>query len=165
MASNLPKLFLFALLFVALLSSPVPLNAAVMAQATTVTTNETLTLNSTTVNLCNGDTITLTGQVHIVTHTTTDSNGGSHVKTHQNFEDVSGTGTLVLTYRGVSSNNHTVNNNGSNLQQEFTSVNRVRLISQGPSDNYKLDITIHTTINANGEATSTVNNVSTTCTG
>lgn len=165
MASNLPKLFLFALLSAALLASPAPQTFAAVAQATTVTTNETLTLNTTTVNLCNGDTVTLTGEVHIVTHTTISSNGNSHVKTHQNFEGVTGTGTLLLTYRAVSTNNHTVNNNGNNAQQEFTTVNRVRLISQGPSDNYKLDITIHSTINANGDATSTVTNVSTTCVG
>lgn len=165
MASNLPKLSLLALLCAALLASPATHTTAVFAQATTVTTNETLTLNSTTVNMCNGDVVTLSGQIHIVTHTTADTNGGSHVKTHHNFENVEGTGTLVLNYRAVSSNNHTVNNNGSNAQQEFTVVERVKLISAGPSDNYKLSVTVHVTINANGEATSEVTNVTADCTG
>ena len=165
MASNLPKWSLFALLCAALLASPAPRTAAVAAQATTVTTNETFTFNSTTVNMCNGDVVTLRGQIHFVTHTTTDNNGGVHVKMHHNFENVEGTGALVINYRAVSSNNHTVNDNGSNAQQEFTNVNRVRFISQGPSDNFLLNITIHTTINANGEATSTVVHVEANCTG
>lgn len=168
MASNLPKFSLFALLLgAALFSSPLPRTAAAARpQATTVTTNETLTLTQQSFNSCNGETVTLTGEVHVVTHVTTDANGGTHTKSHQNFENVTGTGALTLvTYRGVSSNNHTVNNNGSNAQQEFTMINRVRLISRGPTDNLLFSVTVHSTINANGQATSTVNNVTIDCNG
>ena len=166
MTSNLPKFSLFALLCAALLASPAPRTAAaVAAQATTVTTNETIPLNTTTVNLCNGDTVTLTGSVHVLSHVTLDTNGGTHVKTLHNFENVMGTGATGTTYRAVSTNNHTMNNNGSTAQQEFTNVNRVRLISQGLTDNYLLNGTIHTTVNANGEVTSTVTNFTTNCTG
>lgn len=166
MASNLPRFSLFALLLgAALLASLVLRPAVALAQATTVTTNETLTLSATSFNSCNGETVTLTGQVHLVTHVTTDSNGGTHFRSHQNYENVTGAGSLGNSYRAVSSNNHTVNDNGSNAQQEFTIVNRVRLISQGPADNLLINVTSHTTINANGQATSTVSNFEVICTG
>jgi hypothetical protein len=157
---------LFALLLsAALLASPAPRTTVVNAQAGTITTNETVALSTTTVNLCDADTVTLSGSLHIVTHFTTDSNGGTHTSSHQNFENVSGTGTTSVTYRAVSSNNHTVNDNGGNSQQEFTIINRVRLITQGATGNYLLNITINTTINASGVATSTVNSVAANCTG
>lgn len=166
MPTNLPRVSLFALLLsAALLASFAQPPAAATAQAGTVTTNETVALSTTTVDLCSADTVTLSGNLHIVTHFTTDSNGGTHTSSHQNFENVTGTGTTSITYRAVSSNNHTVNDNGSNSQQAFTIVNRVRLITQGSTDNYLLNITINTTINANGVATSTVNNVVANCTG
>lgn len=167
MASNLPKFSLFALLLgAALLASSLTRPAVAFTQATTVTTNETLPLNAVSFNSCNGEAVTLTGEVHIVTHFTTDTNGGTHYKSHQNFENVTGTGSLsLITYRGVSNNNHTDNNNGSNAQQEFTNINRVRLISQGPADNLLVNITVHATINANGQATSTTSNFQVICTG
>lgn len=166
MASMLPRFSLCALLCAALLATWPPRPVAALAQATTVTTNETTTLNGTEVNLCSGEVVVLTGEIHVVTHTTTDSNGGLHVKTHQNFENVTGTGTLFLTpYRAVSSNNHSFNDNGSNAQQEFTTVNRVRLISPGPAENFLLNATSHTTVNANGEVTTTFSNFVVNCTG
>lgn len=167
MASNLPKFSLLALLCAALLASPAPrAAAAARAQATTVTTNQTITLNAVEVNSCAGEVITLNGQIHTVTHVTLAPNGGRHTKMHQNFENVTGTGALSLTnYRAVSVNNHTFNNNGSNAQNETTNINRVRLISQGPGDNLLINASIHTTINANGEATSTVVRFEAVCTG
>ena len=166
MPTNLPRVSLFALLLsAALLTSFAQPPTAATAQAGTVTTNETVALSTTTVDLCSADTVTLSGNLHIVTHFTTDSNGGTHTSSHQNFENVTGTGTTSITYRAVSSNSHTVNDNGTNSQQEFTIVNRVRLITQGSTDNYLLNITINTTINANGVATSAVNNVVANCTG
>ena len=166
MPTNLPRVSLFALLLsAALLASPAPRTAVVSAQASTITTNETVALSTTTVDLCSADTVTLSGSLHIVTHFSTDSNGGTHTSSHQNFENVTGTGTTSTTYRAVSSNNHTVNDNGNNSQQQFSVVNRVRLITQGSTDNYLLNITVNTTINANGLATSTVNNVVANCTG
>lgn len=136
---------------------------AVMAQATTTTTNLTLPLN-TTVSGCDGQLVTLSGEIHIVTHVTTDANGGMHIVEHSNYQNVSGTGQPVpLTYRGVSSNNTIFNN--SMPQSEFTVVDQVLLISEGSSDNLQIHVTMHFTINANGQTTAVVEEVRVECNG
>lgn len=136
---------------------------AVMAQATTTTTNLILPLN-TTVSGCDGQLVTLSGEIHIVTHVTTDASGGMHIVEHSNYQDVSGTGQpILLTYRGVSSNTTVFNN--STPQSEFTVVDQVLLISQGPSDNLQIHVTMHFTINANGQTTAVVEEVRVECNG
>jgi hypothetical protein len=133
---------------------------AIMAQATTTTTNLILPLN-TTVSGCDGQLVTLSGNIHVVTHVTTDTNGGVHIKEHSNYQNVSGIGQPIpISYRGVSSNNTHFNN-----QINVTIVDQVLLISQGPSDNLQIHITMHLTINANGQTTAVVENIRVECVG
>jgi hypothetical protein len=133
----------------------------IMAQATTTTTNQILPLN-TTVTGCDGQVVTLSGDIHIVTHVTTDASGGMHIVEHSNYQNVSGTGGAI-TYRGVSSNSTVFNN--SMPQSEFTVVDQVLLISQGSTDNLQIHVTMHFTINANGQVTAVVENVRAECVG
>ncbi|HYP52941.1 MAG TPA: hypothetical protein VEQ42_05340 [Pyrinomonadaceae bacterium] len=157
---------LAALLAAALVASASLLPTPARAQATTVTTNETITFNSTVVDTCNGSSVTLTGQLHLVHHFTTDSNGGTHMTTHTNYQGVSGTGSPVLiNYNAVSSNTHKVKQSGSNQQTVFHNVDRVRLISQGSADNLIINVTTHTTVNANGTATTTFIDAEAECNG
>ena len=136
---------------------------AVMAQATTTTTNLVLPLN-TVVSGCDGQSVTLSGEIHIVTHVTNNPNGGILIKEHSNYQDVSGVGQpITLTYRGVSSNNTVFNN--SMPQSEFTVIDQVLLISQGPTDNLQIHVTMHFTINANGQTTAVVEEVRVECNG
>lgn len=132
--------------------------------ATTVTTNETIPYNQTVFD-CNGNPVLLTGSMHIVSHYTTGlPNGGSHFSMHTNFQDVRGTGQVEpIEYRGVSSNHFTSNDN--NPTTVFTSTQIFRLISQGATDNLQVQIVMHITINANGQATSTVVNINVQCNG
>jgi TRAP-type uncharacterized transport system substrate-binding protein len=134
-------------------------------QATTTTTNEELPISGSVLNICNGDTVTYQGTVHVVNTVTNDASGGFHLKTHSNYQDVTGTGSPSgLTYRVRTTINETVNDNDG-PQFETTVIQTVKLISQGSAPNLFLHVVMHVTINANGQTTSTVNEVTAACRG
>jgi len=136
-----------------------------LAQSTTVTTSETIPFTGTITNLCNGDVVTFQGDFHVTNHMTTDAGGGTHLKTHVNFQDVSGTGAPSgLTYNVRTTTNETVNDNDG-PQSEATIISSVKLISQGPALNSFLQVVFHVTVNANGVTTTTVDETKIECRG
>jgi hypothetical protein len=140
---------LFALLFTAFAGT------TALGQATTTTTNEEVPFTGSYFNQCNGDTVTFSGTMHVVNTMTTDSSGGTHLKTHINYQDVTGTGVPSgVVYRVRTVSNEVVNDNDG-PQSTATVISTVKLISQGPALNYFLRVVLHITVNANGETTST----------
>lgn len=119
------------------------------AQTTSTTTNTEMPFTATLTD-CNGQPVVISGTMHMVTHFTTNANGGTHIHINTNWQDVSGT-SGTTTYQ-AQSNNH-FNFNSNDPQSEFTTIDDVRLISAGPTNNLKVRAHMHTTINANGEAT------------
>ncbi|HYO62077.1 MAG TPA: hypothetical protein VER08_00315 [Pyrinomonadaceae bacterium] len=155
-----------AALFTAALAVSAPLTRTAGAQANTTTTNQTITLSNVVVNTCDGNSVTLSGKLHLVHHFTVSNSGSTNMTMHSNYEEVQGVGNPSLTlYRGVSSNTHKSHSNGTTPQTNFTNVDRVRLISLGPSENLIINVTTHTTVNSNGQATSTFANASAECNG
>ena len=151
--------------FVAVLFLVLAAGSNAFGQATTTTTNEELPISSSIANTCNGDTVTFQGTVHVVNTVTVDSSGGFHLKTHSNYQDVSGTGTPSgVNYRIVTTTNETINDNDG-PQFEMTVVQTVKAVSQGSAPNLFLHVVMHVTINANGETTSTVDEVTAECRG
>ncbi|HEX7318370.1 MAG TPA: hypothetical protein VF297_30975 [Pyrinomonadaceae bacterium] len=150
---------LFALLFTAFAST----NA--FGQASTTTTNETVAFTSTLFNPCNGDTVTFSGNMNVVNTLTVDGNGGTHLKTHTNYQNVTGTGTPS----GISYNVRTVSNEVTNdndgPQYNATVISTVKLIAHGPSLDFYLRVVMHVTVNANGETTSSVQESNFECRG
>jgi hypothetical protein len=135
------------------------------AQSTTVTTNETVPLTGSMTNPCNGDVVTFQGNMNVTNHMTTDASGGTHLKTHVNFQNVSGTGAPSgLNYNVRTTTNQTENDNDG-PQYEATVISSVKLISQGPAQNSFLQTVFHITINANGVTTSTVDETKMECRG
>lgn len=152
---------LFACLFIAFAAAAAP----AYGQATTTTTNENIPFTSTLFNPCNGDQVTFQGTMHVTNTMTTDSSGGTHLKTHVNYQDVSGTGAPSgLNYRVGTTTNETTNDNDG-PQTETTIISTVKLISQGSALNYFLRLVFHVTVNANGETTSTVTESQLECRG
>jgi hypothetical protein len=146
---------LFALLFTAFVGAVTP----AFGQATTTTTNEDIPFTNTLLNQCNGDTVTFSGSLHVVNTMTTDASGGTHLKTHVNYQDVTGTGAPSgINYRVGTVSNEVINDNDG--PQSTTTV-----ITQGPALNSFLRTVLHITVNANGETTSTVDEVSFECRG
>ena len=131
------------------------------AQATSTTTNTEMPFTATLTD-CNGQSVVVSGTMHMVTQYTVSANGGTHLHINTNWQDVSGTAGTT-TYR-AQSNNHS-NFNSTGAQSEVTTIDDVRLISSGSADNLKVRVTTHTTINANGEVTASFTNFEVICTG
>lgn len=157
MTKPLPLLLTFAMAFVLICIC----SNQTMAQANSTTTNSEMPFTATLTD-CNGQPVVIAGTMHMVTHFTTTPSGGTHTHIHTNYQDVSGT-SGTITYRAVSSNHHSFNSNGS--QSEFTTIETVKLISQGPTDNLTIRVTMHTTINANGQATASFTTFEVVCNG
>lgn len=156
---------LCALLSVSLFIAFAAAGTPAFGQATTTTTNETVPFTSTLLNPCNADLVAFQGEMHITNHYTTDTSGGTHLKTHVNYQNVTGTGAPSgLNYNVRTTTNEVVNDNDG-PQSESTIISTVKLITQGPALNYFLRIVFHVTINANGQTTSTVDEAKVECRG
>ena len=150
---------LFALMFAAFAGAPA------FGQATTTTTNEDIPFTSSRLNPCNGDQVTFSGTLHVVHTMTTDAGGGTHLKTHLNYQDVTGTGLPSgINYRVGTVLNDVVNDEDG-PQSTATVISTVKLIAPGPALNSFMRTVLHVTITATGEATSTVDEVSFECRG
>ncbi|HEX8337256.1 MAG TPA: hypothetical protein VF621_11045 [Pyrinomonadaceae bacterium] len=160
--TNTPRLLraaLFALLFTA------SAGTHAYGQATTVTTSENIPFASTLTNPCNGDLVTFSGTLHVVNSMTTDASGGTHLRTHINYQNVTGTGTPSgLTYK-VRTITNEVSNDADGPQSNATVISIVKLTAQGPALDFYLRTVLHVTVNANGETTSTVEETSIECRG
>jgi hypothetical protein len=134
-------------------------------QATTTTTNEEIPFTGSLPNPCNGDVVTFQGTMHVVNTVTTDAGGGFHLKTHVNYQDVSGTGSPSgANYNVRTTSNETLNDNDG-PQSELTVIQTIKLISQGSALNSFLHVVFHITVNANGQTTSTVSETRIECRG
>lgn len=150
---------LFAVLFAAFAGTPA------FAQATTTTTNETVPFTSSVFNQCNGDTVTFSGSLHVTNTMTIDASGSTHLRTHTNYQNVTGTGTPSgITYRVKTVTNEVVNDS-EEQQYNATVISTVKLNAQGPTLDYFLRIAMRVTVNANGETTTQVQEVLVECRG
>lgn len=135
--------------------------APASAQANAVTTNERVPLELTVFIPCVPENVTVTGTLHIVSHTTVNPDGSFHVVSHFNPQGVSGTGDVTGDqYRGTGVTHQQFN---LNVGQTFTFVNNFRFIGQGPGNNSTIHQNVHTTVNANGELTTVVDNFRAEC--
>lgn len=134
----------------------------VAAQETfTETDNQTVPIDF-IATACNGETIIISGDSHVVVHTTSNPNHTTF-KTHIQF-NLSGTSASGIKFNA----NETVDsieNNSTGGAQVLNSVGQLHLISQGNTDNLVIRTTIHVTINANGEVTATSFEFTTDCNG
>lgn len=131
------------------------------AQATVFTSNEKVPLSLTVFIPCVPETVTVSGELHIVSHVTVNGDGSFHVVSHFNPQGVSGDGDVTgVRYQGTGVTQSTFNLGAG---QQFTFVNNFRFIGQGPGNNSTIHQTVHTTVNANGEVTSVVDNFNADC--
>ena len=139
--------------------------ADAFGQASTTTTNETVPFTSSLFNPCNGDTVTFSGNFHVTNTMTVDASGGTHLKTHTNYQNVTGTGTPSGVTYNVRTVTNEVTNDSDSPQSNATVISTVKLTAQGPSLDFYLRVVMHVTVNANGETTSTVQEASFECRG
>jgi hypothetical protein len=131
------------------------------AQATATTTNQDFPLETTLDNPCTGEPILFTGQVHLMIHATATPSGHFETTVHSNLQDVSGTGTesgAAFHFQAASTTTAQVEPG-----VETTIMINFRIIGPGAGNNFLLHNLTHLTVNANGEATATVQEVFTAC--
>jgi hypothetical protein len=111
-----------------------------------------------------GETVSLTGRLHVLLHTTVNADGTVHVKTHFQPQALGGTGqTTGDNYRGVGVTQDilTVHPGGFPVTSSF--INNFRMIGQGRGNNFQVHENAHITINANGDVTVDHSNTNVTC--
>jgi hypothetical protein len=127
-----------------------------------VVSNTTIPIppNNVLTDTCTGEGVLVTGEVHRLTVTTVDANGGTHTEMHFNVESVSGIGLVTGThYRGIHTETHSSNSSGSGAS-ELTTVIDIMLIAEGSAPNLTIrGVLIHSTTNADGTVTSTIDNM------
>ena len=124
----------------------------------TVIFNSDVPINLDVVIPKTGDTVHLSGSLHIVIDATGDSAGGSHITEHFQPQGVSGVDlTTGAKYQGtgLTKAQAIVTASGAN---HLTVINNFKIIGQGPDNNYTVHTTLHLVTNANGDLTATVDN-------
>ncbi|MGJ7033951.1 hypothetical protein [Niabella hirudinis] len=112
---------------------------------------------------CTNEMIHLEGDLHLLTNMTTNDNRMS-VKYQLQSQGISGMGS-------ISGNKYNANGiakasmNGSLVNGSYTNTINANfnLVSQGSGDNLSVHILLHITVNANGDVTATVENISMDC--
>jgi hypothetical protein len=111
-----------------------------------------------------GEVIEVSGTLHVREHTTYDSNGGVHTMALAHPQGVSGVGlTTGDKYHATGMTMERYNASLAREGSQYTLLNNFRLIGQGKGNNYLVHQNIHVTVNANGEVTADVDNVTFDC--
>lgn len=111
-----------------------------------------------------GETVALSGTVEVVNHSSQDANGGVHLSMHVRPAAVTGVGaTSGLTYRGTGGGLVSQFDAADGFPAVYSMINNFRIIGQGPGNNLLMHMTIHVTMNANGEQTAEVDLSSNDC--
>jgi hypothetical protein len=108
-----------------------------------------------------GELVDLSGTLHLVMHTTVDGRGGFHSRLLVHPQGVTGVGlTTGDRYQGTGGTQTQLN---GTVGKENTFVDNFRLIGHGPGNNLLLHQTVHMTVNASGEVTANLSNISLDC--
>ena len=112
-------------------------------------------------NTCNGEDVLITGTQHLVISVTADEAGGFRYSVRANGI-ITGVGLTTGTrYRGAAAG--TLHGSSTSGATTATFISHSTLAGQGAVPNPRVNIVIHTTINANGTATATVEKVRAQC--
>jgi hypothetical protein len=120
-------------------------------------TSRTIPLHFIRSNECGDEDVEITGVIHLVSHTQPDGS----VMGHFNYQHVTGLGLTSGIQYHVSAVDHL------RLQAPFpSSIHSVRtfhLIGEGPGDRLLVQAMLHVTVNANGEVTAYIEDLTTRC--
>ena len=130
--------------------------------AISFTTNETVDFSLGVYIPCADDLVLLEGKLHILTHVTL-ANNAIVVKSHYQPQGISGVGISGDKYQATGVTQDIFKGSMVNGQFAATSINNFRIIGQRTNNNYLVHATLHTTVNANGEVTATVDQLSVEC--
>lgn len=110
-----------------------------------------------------GETVDLSGPLHVLMSFTINGNNVSGVQ-HFQPQGISGTGeTTGAKYQATGVTSTTFQMSLQNGQASETFINRFDIIGQGPGNNFRVHETAHITINANGTVTVNFDNFNVEC--
>ena len=135
------------------------------AQAIT-TTDRVIEPFETTVPACNGEDVTVSGELLLIFHTTIDAGGGLHSTFTLVPHEVRGVGSVTgIEYKAVGGQRDQSYEAAGFAPFNATFTSMFNLVSQGGTDNLQIKATFHVTINANGEETVFFDRFSAECVG
>lgn len=109
-----------------------------------------------------GEDVLLTGFLHVLITGTFDASGSLHTTMHFQPMGVAGTGqTTGDVYRATGFTGDQAN--GIDVPSEATIINNFRIIGPGKGNNFLVHETAHVTVNAQGEVTVLLDNLSIEC--
>lgn len=150
-------------LFAGLVLSAAP--AVASAQATTEITRETIPFERDVENACNGEVVTITGEVKVTIRRTTDANGVFHFMINfvpVNLEGVGATGKYKVV-GAEKSHESGIEDQDAPFSQNYTS--QFNVVSQGKAPNFKVTETSHIAVDADGNVQHDFVHIRATCTG
>ncbi len=159
------KMYFLLPLILGMLSSPI----SVSANAITNTTNLSIPIAMLVFIPCAnggaGEFVLISGQLHTLFHTTISASNNMILKSHFQPQGVSGLGqTTSDKYQGTGVTQTTTTFDGvDGFPFETTLVNNFKIIGQGPGNNFLVHENFHVTIDANGEVTAFIDNLSFAC--
>lgn len=104
-----------------------------------------------------GESVALLGRLEVHSQATEDQQGGVHLVTLVRPSGVIGIGFVSgQTYRGTGGTLEVEGYNYDGYPATYNFVNNFRIIGQGPGNNLLMHMTLHQTVNADGEITSDV---------
>lgn len=165
---NSKRIVLFALV-VGLVFFGITNGTSATPQATVTMTNVSIPIDLVVFVPCAdngmGEFVDLSGDLHILIHVTISNSGRVTVKQHTQPQGISGIGQSTGDrYRGTGVTQSTQTFDGiDGFPFQTTLVNNFRIIGQGPGNNFLVHENSHITINANGEVTAEVDNLSVDC--
>jgi hypothetical protein len=138
------------------------LQTNVFAAASTVTTVASFPVSFDATG-CNGDTVTLTGNLNLVAHVSQSASGNLNVEINVDSQGLSGTGLPSGTTYQANSHAHDMFDATAGFTT--TVVDKFVLIAKGKNPDMITTMTFHYTINADNTVTATVDTFTVKCTG
>jgi hypothetical protein len=142
-----------------------PAMQTAMSEAQTLTDNERAPISGTVLD-CAGNPVTITGEVHLMTHTTINDSGQATVVSHldQNLQGTSADGTRYVMNQQLQETITVDASDGFPFTQTF--VIHSNLNNNDPSvPQLHIKALFHVTINANGEITAVQSELKEECQG
>ena len=149
-----------------IVSPRLPAGQALLS-ATVTNTNIQIPFASTVLVTCAnggaGELVDITGTLHVVQHGTVADNGSHGGFAHSQLQWAKGVGQSTGDVYQTGGVTQIVEFDALGPQMITTTADNVLLIGPGPGNNRRVHMTIHLTVNANGEVTADVNIVEVTC--
>lgn len=138
------------------------LTAPLAGQAVTTTTSTTGDFNTHIFPSCQGELIAVTGQRHVVTHTTVTEQGLTSTVFHLNLHG-SGIGLVSGRDYQFTQTSTRVFNRRTPAPIEFTLSETIHVVSAGSADDFRARTLVHVTVSATGETTAQVLSIDRVC--